>query len=149
MHKSGAVLFWFYDILKRSFYNVFFASKCLPSEPYRRKGAARHIIPTAWLYRRPIPCSGEEGSILHCSNYFYLPSRRVEEGGGVSTLWNMSDFDITSLSLDLQLLTLSFSIDIPINYAVVPFIRKGQEVQLLLHAANRTVPWPQTTTKRQ
>jgi len=75
---------------------------------------------------------------LHCSNYFYLPSRRVEEGGrGWSQHpWNGSDFDITSLSWDLQRLTLSFRIDIPINYAVVPFERKGQEVQLLLHGAN-------------
>ncbi len=32
-----------------------------------------------WLYRSPIPVGRRE--VFSCSNYFYLPSRRIKEGG--------------------------------------------------------------------
>ncbi len=33
-----------------------------------------------WLYRSPIPVGRRE--VFSCSNYFYLPSRRIKGGGG-------------------------------------------------------------------
>ncbi len=50
---------------------------------HRRKGAARHIIGMVWLYRSPIPV-GKGGWYLTSSNYFYLPSQRLEEWEGGS-----------------------------------------------------------------
>ncbi len=48
----------------------------------RRKGVASLIIDMVWLYRWPVPV-GRMGVL-----YFYLSSRRLEEGeGGVSILW--------------------------------------------------------------
>ncbi len=49
------------------------------------KGAVRHILGMVWLYR----CLSRWGVGRYYTrlNYFYLPSRRLEEGKGVSTLW--------------------------------------------------------------
>jgi hypothetical protein len=38
-----------------------------------------------WLYRSPLPVGGEGYFTL--TNDFYLPSLRLEEGGGFSILW--------------------------------------------------------------
>jgi hypothetical protein len=45
-----------------------------------------------WLYRLPIQV-GRTGHIIYstCSNDVYLPSLRLEEGGGISTLWQPAE----------------------------------------------------------
>jgi hypothetical protein len=52
---------------------------------HKGKGDARHMIDMVWLCLSPFPV-GRRGYFT-CSNVFYLPSRRLEEGRrGVSTL---------------------------------------------------------------
>ncbi len=54
---------------------------------HRGKGAARHTIELIWFGY--IACLSQWGGVEYIlgSNDFYLPSRRLEEGEGVSTLW--------------------------------------------------------------
>jgi hypothetical protein len=46
-------------------------------------------IVSLYIARLPIPV-GMRG-VFTCSNYFYLPSRRLEWGGGSSTLWERKE----------------------------------------------------------
>jgi hypothetical protein len=62
------------------------------------KSAARHKFDMAWLHRSPISVGRRGlGGYFTRSNYFYLPSLRIEEGGGVSTLWCLLDKDMRHL----------------------------------------------------
>ncbi len=57
-----------------------YTSKVHRGSSHRRNGDASRIIYMVWLYRSDVPVW--RGGRFTCSNEDYLPSRRLEEGGG-------------------------------------------------------------------
>jgi hypothetical protein len=87
----------------------------------RHKGDASHIIDTVWLYRSPMPWWGG-GGYFTCSNYFYLPMRRLEGGGSAPcgqtllppTLASQHEQNDLSAPLATSIFPVSFVMPIPV-----------------------------------
>jgi hypothetical protein len=80
----------------------YFSTFVYRGSSHRRKSAACPKFDMVWLYRSPIPSREERpgGGWFRHSNDFYLPSLRVEEGGGGSAPCGVyCRIDLTVLSI--------------------------------------------------